>query len=163
MKTIRKGVWETNSSSCHSITIGEAENALMLELPRERDGSVILFPGEFGWEQAYYERDPSTMASYALTFAMQNHEGIKGATEPICVNEIPDLSDQARMLIRLVCQQMDIPPSKLFFQQSSGYWEWGYVDHQSCHLKSDIFESEESLRRFIFHPESTLTTDNDNH
>ncbi len=75
MKVIRKGVFETNSSSTHviSITGGECENPDRL-FPSE-DGVYRIHPGEFGWEvRTYY--DAVMKASYALTWAKQNDNAI---------------------------------------------------------------------------------------
>src|SRR4051812_15125515 len=69
MKTkIRRGVFETNSSSCHSISIasgGEVDDKLYVD----EHGVCEIHPGEFGWGIDIH-RDAATKAAYALTWAM---------------------------------------------------------------------------------------------
>lgn len=53
MKTIRKNVFETNSSSCHSITFSSEGSGL----ERRRDGnlaSITLKSNDFGWAEREY-------------------------------------------------------------------------------------------------------------
>ena len=59
---IRHGVFETNSSSTHSISIDDKE-FLLDTLVVNSSGNVEIEVGEFGWEQDTY-RDASTKASY---------------------------------------------------------------------------------------------------
>lgn len=42
---------------------------------------------------------------------------------------------------------------------------WGYIDHQSSAVEgenTEIFESEETLERFLFGPQSRIELNNDN-
>jgi hypothetical protein len=63
-KVIRKGVFETNSSSTHSITIadsGKLQNTLPIT-----DGKIFVTCEEFGWEQEVHT-DAYTKLSYLKT------------------------------------------------------------------------------------------------
>jgi hypothetical protein len=42
-------------------------------------------------------------------------------------------------------------------------YEWGYIDHQSSDVCNEAFESDTTLRDFIFNPASYVRTDNGNH
>ena len=151
MKVTRRNVFETNSSSTHSITIvgGELE-------PRPRiishDGICRIHPGEFGWEEATY-RDWETKAAYALTWAKQTED------------------DKALAMLKEVIEH-EIGTEVEFISDGDKYHPWGYIDHQSCETDDDgtwegdgakAFESAKTLRNFIFHPDSVLVIDNDNH
>lgn len=145
MRTIRRGVFETNSSSTHSIAIcalrpGDKPDTL----PVEEDGSVHIYRGEFGWEEETY-RDAATKASYCLTYAE---------------SDINKLSSLERVILA------NVPGSKSVVfenQEKDAYGiAFGYIDHQSDDVCSRAFENDEALRDFIFSRNSELHTDNDN-
>lgn len=134
MKKIRNNVFETNSSSSHSITIADSNN--LLDTLNVVDGTVTIYnDGEFGWEYEKYN-DAYHKAKYCAVFA-----------------EFDDLCKDT--LIRVVKKQTGCENVKIINND-------GYIDHQSYDLKEDIFETDESLRNFIFNPHSTLVIDNDN-
>ena len=68
MINIRKGLFETNSSSTHAICIGK--NNHNLEIPSELTFQV----GEFGWENKVYY-DTTTLASYLYTALTAWYDG----------------------------------------------------------------------------------------
>lgn len=62
MNNIRKSIFETNSSSSHSITI--ANNSGILEtITPDSNGNIFLKGRPFGWKWEKYN-DPSTKAIY---------------------------------------------------------------------------------------------------
>jgi hypothetical protein len=65
MKIIRKGVFEINSSSCHSVSVAEGDTIFDTIVPDE-DGNIVIIGGEFG---RFFKRSNDTLekASYALT------------------------------------------------------------------------------------------------
>jgi hypothetical protein len=66
-RKIRIGMFETNSSSCHSIVIGcKTPNQKL----GDENGVITIEPDEFGWEIETYD-DARTKASYCLTYAKQ--------------------------------------------------------------------------------------------
>jgi hypothetical protein len=136
MKKIREGVFETNSSSSHSITLGVGE---FIPSPLYRENGVtIIGQDEFGWEINDYS-DSNTKAAYALTYA-SGDESLIEMLEKVVRREIGDAG-----------LQMDTECGN------------GYIDHQSSCIGNSIFESEDTLHRFIFNRASSLHTDNDNH
>lgn len=139
---IRKGMFETNSSSSHSFTIekGVLSEGVLTTI----DGTCVIFPGEFGWEIEEFN-DATTKASYCLTYA-KNKES----------------EEYLEMLRKVIKEQMNGLEVK-FVSGFSSFWPWGYIDHQSFHKVEEIFKSEDNLRNFIFNPKSVLRTDNDNH
>ncbi len=152
MKVTRRNVFETNSSSTHSITIAGGDYEPQgLDVSPEHGSAVRIHPGEFGWEQATY-RDAATKASYALTFAKQTED------------------DAALELLRRVIAA-ETAAVVVFVQTGDEHHPWGYIDHQSCESYDgevegaavEVFKSRDALRDFIFNPQSVLVTDNDNH
>jgi hypothetical protein len=137
MKKIRKGVFETNSSSTHSISIGISDGKAQFDtLPIDSDGVCRVYQAEFGWEQETFN-SPSMKASYAYTYA-------KG-----------DLS-KMRQLGDVIQKQLG---GKITVEFVEGD---GYIDHQSFDVCEEAFESDDKLRNFIFNPRSYLETGNDN-
>jgi hypothetical protein len=75
MKTItRQSVFETNSSSTHSISISDKSDFTTIH--PEADGNIYLNGGEFGWEVEEY-RDPLTKANYCAIDNASNEERIE--------------------------------------------------------------------------------------
>lgn len=140
---IRRGVFETNSSSSHSISISGGNytpDTLMVA-----NGVCRIYPGEFGWEEESY-RDAATKASYCLTHAKQ------------CGDE-----RSLDMLRDVIARETGAAVE--FCKADSDWHEWGYIDHQSIEygVPQEAFASADALRDFIFNPASVLRTDNDNH
>lgn len=167
---IRTGVFETNSSSSHSITLCISPVSSMDKIPLTEDGEARIYPGEFGWGISDHN-DAPTKASYCLVHAMSTlpRETIEmddngDSDEP----PKPPHATQAELKLPLVqmlervikrgtkCEQVKFVPD-------SGYDRWGYIDHQSTDVPYTVFTDEDTLFRFIFNPRSELHIDNDNH
>lgn len=139
MKNIRLNVFETNSSSTHSISISKSSKGVYETLP-VNDGMVVLTGGEFGCEWVKYN-DAITKANYAAAFA----QGRGAAIE---------------MLIDVIKNHTGAKEVELNLSEHS------YIDHQSGPGEGgagfEAFESQEALKEFIFNPDSWLFTGNDN-
>lgn len=134
---IRRSVFETNSSSSHSVTIaGWPPKGKTDSLPVSGGGVCSIWPGEFGWEEDTFY-DAETKASYCYMYAREN----------------PDQMKQLENVIReqTGCKQVR-------FEEGDGW-----IDHQSSDVAREAFASDDTLRAFIFNPDSVLRTDNDNH
>lgn len=141
MKVVRHSVFETNSSSTHSISIASGD--FVPDHLYEENGVVVVYPGEFGWEEEEYY-DAQTKASYCLTH-VKSYE-----------------NQRDEDLLREVIES--VTGKKVEFRPSScKYNPWGYIDHQSSDVPKEAFASSEDLKDFIFNPRSVLRTDNDNH
>ena len=133
---IRTGVFESNSSSSHVITLSkDTKNFFMdLSMVPDPDGEINIEGGEFGWEVEKYD-DASTKANYAAEFAKNNVSYLN------MLRDVIQEQTQAKVV--------NINPS-------------GYIDHQSDSVASVAFVNKESLRNFIFNKNSILFTSNDN-
>ncbi len=145
-RLIRKGMFETNSSSCHSIVIQNSKYD-KVQWKKNTDEILPIYPGEFGWEEETYY-DFETKASYCLTYAKAMH------------NE-----EYLKMMIRVIERMTGrrvafIPDLNNPYSQT-----WGSIDHQSIEYSPcvEVFQSDESLENFLFNPASILIIDNDNH
>lgn len=150
-KKIRNAVFETNSSSTHSISVSEVNSDELMDNTMAMDGedNVVVESGEFGWEQEVYN-DSVTKASYMLTY-VKNYCG--------------DREEEFESMLRDVIKEQTGCNDVIFNDTGERYYKWGYIDHQSSSNNQYhfVFESKETLRQFIFNRESILETDNDNH
>jgi len=142
MKNIRYGVFETNSSSTHSISISSNSNGILDTIVPNADGSIVLSGGEFGWAWDKFN-DPMTKANY-------------------CAVDLQENPHSFHMLAEVICAHTGA--KKVVFAISSDYKSGGYsyIDHQSVGTSSPAFKDAETLKNFIFNPESWLFTGNDN-
>lgn len=133
MKT-RKQVFETNSSSMHSITIADSDGLIT---PRTQGGTYTLqCDMEFGWYENRYT-DWETKAIY-------------------CAISSEDDDNKLDMLTEVLKTGLNVDDIHYDF-------DGGHIDHMSLDVIDDAFMSESELRNFIFNPLSELVTDNDNH
>lgn len=148
-KLIRNSVFETNSSSCHSISIGKSD-VYDSVIPNE-DGVIELLPMQFGWEQERYN-DAHVKMSYLWIYI-----------KDWCGKDEESFMETFQ---RVVCRHTGA--SNVTMAPDEDAYEWnryGYIDHQSVESRDYhyLFEDDETLKRFIFDRDSWLETDNDNH
>lgn len=140
MKKIRRGVFETNSSSSHSISIADSDNKAKLDtlsVEDEKEGKVCrIYQDKFGWEMETFN-SPTMKASYCFTYA-------KGD-----INLLERLG-------RVIKEHLGDDVTVEFVDGE------GYIDHQSLDIAEEAFESDDTLKRFIFNPHSYFETGNDN-
>lgn len=133
-KLIRKGVFETNSSSSHSIAIASEDKEFVLDtIYPDQNGIVTINGDEYGW-QWFKHNDASTKASYAAQQFMNNEYMLDVLKEVIV--EQTGATD-------VVFEGLDD----------------GYIDHDSYGIVS---ENKNELRNFIFNKNSWLFGGNDN-
>lgn len=147
---IRQHVFETNSSSSHSISIAEPNSKEFMEIwVPDAEGNINLSGGQFGWEIVEYN-DAETKANYCLV----DIAGSYAESED-------DIHDKNKydMLISVLKEQTGANNIAIDWKQIKD----SYIDHQSVGTSDEAFVSKETLRQFIFNKESILTTDNDNH
>ena len=147
-RQIRQGVFETNSSSTHSLCI----NAGNRYIPNMR--RLKIETGEFGWEEeTYYGMDDKL--SYALTYALggNSNKYIEMLNE-VLTDNMPDTDITYDGMSYEELLEMDVSRDDVDF---------GYIDHESISEASGMFLSKNSLEDFIFGRDSYFETDNDNH
>lgn len=152
MKLIRNGVFETNSSSCHSISIRIplSNNDYDTIIPDE-NGNIEIITEDFGWQQITYD-EPRDKLAYLMIYI---RDWVYSEEEKSIFSE---------RLLKVVkdhtgCNSLILKP-----YSDSPYCD-GYIDHQSAennHLHW-IFNNEFDLKNFIFNPQSYIETDNDNY
>ena len=152
MKVTRHSVFETNSSSTHSISIDDT-GVLDDLLPVNEDGICYVLADEYGWEVEDYN-DAATKASYCLVYAKTSGNDTCDCLINMLTEAIKEVTGAKE--VRYIPKDGE-----------DDYYKWGYIDHQS-HIGDgdacgEAFESKENLKQFIFNRRSSLHTDNDNH
>jgi hypothetical protein len=130
---IRKGVFETNSSSAHSVSIADETKEFVLDaLYPDQNGNILLTGGEFGWDW-FKHNDALTKANYAAQ-AFNNN----GNDMEMLVDVIKEMTGAEEVLFD--CED-------------------GYIDHDSYGTAPT---NREDLKNFIFNKNSWLFGGNDN-
>lgn len=137
--------WETNSSSCHSIILDEDISPESLTIPQK----LHIEPGEFGWEDYCYDT-PEGKASYIWTCLRYTNDDAKTET----------LRKQFLDSIRSFGIEIDLRESN-----DDNFWPEGYIDHGNEYLDEILYivEDNDRLKKFLFHQNSYVHTDNDNY
>ena len=134
MKTIRNNVFETNSSSTHSLCIGCGEK----EFPTlNKNGNVEIRLSTYGWEEDVYY-DLEDRMSYVFSYLYDTREYHEDLFEEL-INYIKE----------------NTGANDVEFTDT----EWCYVDHGSEHMTLTF----DWLIDFMFNKGGSFTTDNDNH
>lgn len=170
MFKVRKGLFETNSSSTHSISIRGKKKLDKSNLPIcSKNNKVEGKFGEFGWEIESYTSQ-ETKLSYLLTLIAE----INNRKDNFCsFYELKDFKDVENVIKKYCkCDGIDIgeePKIRKYKYCNREYLSYdidGYIDHQSCEYESlqDFLDYwGVTIEEFIFSPNVWLNTDNDNH
>ena len=138
MITIRKGVFETNSSSTHSIVIAREGT--------QPSDEIEFRIGEYGWENRELW-GPNEKASYIYTLAC----------DALC----RDVADDFAKLLSPFGINCKFTLKPVF---ENGYLRNGYVDHadDGIDLVNDCLSDGSLLLDLIFNDKSNVVTGNDN-
>jgi hypothetical protein len=130
MKTkIRKSIFETNSSSTHSIVIGKYKN----DTPIAKGTKVTFVYGDFGWEVATYdETDEKASYLYSAAIDLDMKDCIEKAFDILLKNGIGvevsnegnrnfgiDHPEELTEFVKTVCENEEILMAYLFSSASS--------------------------------------------
>lgn len=175
-KKIRMNVFETNSSSCHSISINNNNLPEYETLLPSDDGYVHCGFGEFGWEVEDYA-DVETKLSYALTMVAETESRRStwnGIREGFTSEEEFYETEGFRLINEAVkevtgCNGVILYDGEIWYNDKYDWTEFnGYIDHQSSiddygSLKEFLDYYGLTAERFIFDSNVILHTDNDNY
>lgn len=153
MKKIRRNIFETNSSSSHSIVISiddDGNGDYCYNFWDCEDGVLNLYPGDFNWGLNTH-RDPYTKASYIYTYALRKPDDYE--REAILKRLKGVIKDMANLHVEFCLLDEDKGKSS----------EEGYIDHESVDVGDKVAKTEEQLIEFLFNTNIILLIDNDNH
>lgn len=186
-RQIRNGVFETNSSSCHSLSINKVSEIKydkdMFEYRiHEDDNKLHIGFGEFGWGYDVYT-DPLDKLEYALTMVLGTEcwgiddfyetKGFKLIDEfvrntfecdgVVIDDKIDKISHQPTKWDNEKMTWVDDLSKPVITWLSSD----GYIDHQSLEdyscLQDFLDDWSVTLEDFVLNPGIKLIIDNDNH
>jgi hypothetical protein len=133
-KLIRKGIFETNSSSSHSVSIADEDKEFVLDtIYPNQHGTIIVRGDEYGWDW-FKHNDAETKASYAA-------------------QQFSNDSDMLEKLEYVIKEQTGA--ERVIFEGLND----GYVDHDSVGI---LPRTARELKNFIFNKNSWLFGGNDN-
>lgn len=167
----RRNVFETNSSSMHSLTIKKGKLNESHLLVDDFDNKVESGFGEYGWEIENYESQ-SEKLRYILTMCACT-EGRRLVT-PNEFYETEGFKSISNAVANYChCDGVKIEDGAM----KTEHWDYcnedrldydGYIDHQSCEDYSSVADflaqnNIDSVEDFIFNDGIIVHTDNDNH
>ena len=143
MKKIRESVFETNSSSCHSLSI-KSDDILLDYLIPDKEGNINIYTDGFGWAWEKYN-NAYAKASYCLTG----------------INYVDNKSKALTNLKEVIQEQTLCNNVNLFFKKANSSC---YIDHQSVENgeMNNLLFDKLKLFNFIFNKNSWLFLGNDN-
>ncbi|MCC5610731.1 hypothetical protein LC612_29270 [Nostoc sp. CHAB 5834] len=155
MNKIRHSVFETNSSSSHSLTI-TSKNLAPMPFPRDvmREGKVYIPLGEYGWEWRRMYRLEHKL-SYLFTQLLSEVPENKDAET--VTQEVRNRNPRIDTLCRIVGEHTGV--QVLMVPGSTGY-----IDHESqgVGIDAEFFNNEAKLRQFLFSDKNYVQLGNDN-
>lgn len=147
-KIIRTGVFETNSSSTHTLTIA-SDVIEPSKLVVNQDGYIEISCREFGWDHLEFHNQLSKL-SYVLTSLVFDH---RSPTMSKCYEWLNE------MIFEHTGHQLHYVP------RTDAFWAHGYIDHQSwgeLELSGNKAAFKKRAKLIIFGTDNYITTDNDN-
>jgi hypothetical protein len=174
IEVIRKNVFETNSSSMHSITVDGSinSNKLMIMMLQETlsDKKVDEYKpypiscDSYDWGEDSFSSWQGKL-SYALTSLIQNESLGKEDNNTYSINK------EALENHKTYCQIKDIVKRFTGFDlEIEDNTDTGSIDHQSTSTFNDFIDScldrmsyENALAEYLFNPRVTVVIGNDNH
>lgn len=151
---IRKGVFETNSSSIHSIVIGNDGEDIFADLPK----TLHFGQGDFGWDPDTYS-DTESKAAYLWQAIVYNSDSVEEANK----YKAKIIKTLSRLSVKASFDKIE---TKTWDGKNYCDFEHdnGYIDH-SNELKEFIkavMNDDAILMNYLFSNESSIATGNDN-
>ena len=148
MITIRRGTFETNSSSTHALCIKK-------EIPKNLPKTIYFGLGSFGWEKEKYT-DINTKAEYLHTAILDCYAYSDDKTK----NEYEEYKNKISDILKEYGIESKWEEPK---KDSYGYYDY-YIDHsyEMESLLGIIPDQPQLLIEWLCNDESWLVTDNDN-
>jgi len=154
MIKIRNSVFETNSSSSHSLVFSKVDRGHNYDLPVDEDGILTIPFGEFGWGPEVL-RTPLEKLSYTVTDrGGWSYDDDSKSWDEI-LEELKE-DDEIQQIIEIV--KRNVPAVReVTFEPASDCYPRGYVDHQSQGTSRNA-----DTEDIIFNNSIIILIDNDN-
>lgn len=164
MKVTRKNVFETNSSSMHTVTIRGKRN---INRNYRIEDTIGVYLDEYGWDGDPCNDFMSKLA-YAMAMVLNTeYPSFDSYDDDFVVDqEILEELPGYKTLIDAIrehgyCEKIVIK------RRNGAYYPYGYIDHQSCEdyssLRDFLDDWHVDAEQFLFDDNVTVWIDNDNH
>ena len=161
-RVIRNKVFETNSSSSHSVTVrGKAHVENHYTLP----DIIKIRLGEYGWgyDRLWGFKDK---LAYALSMILcTEYPNYNHYDEEYIINQdVLESLDGYKILLDAINKHGECNAIEIIRQ--GGFYPYGYIDHQSCNYSSlqDFLDDWNiDAERLLFDDSVSIIIDNDNH
>lgn len=153
MIKIRKNVFETNSSSTHSVAVSSKDRGYSHEMPVDEDGTLYIQLGGYNWGPDILYT-PYDKLCYVMSYLSQSYSSVEEFAEDV---ETGDINSTVEEIGRYL--KKDCGVSSIIIKKSDDSWGdgLGYIDHQSVGSLYD-----ENMIDLIFNNSKIILIDNDN-
>lgn len=167
-RVIRRNVWETNSSSSHTVSIrgksviDTSYNSCVTNL-----GIIKVTLGEYGWSGPTCYSFEDKLA-YALSMVLHTeYPGFDHWDDNFVIDdEIMSELNGYKMICDAIKHRMGDNFKSIVINRDYGEYPYGYIDHQSCYYNSlqDFLDDwHVDIDKYLFDESVSVYIDNDNH
>lgn len=162
---IRHSVFETNSSSSHSLTVSPGELidfGLDKETLRKGEIQAVIHADGYGWGyHRFYE--PGSKIAYLLFQAVGGRLPAEAAGLGAGEDHIHFFREQSNAAASIINLVHDATGCRIRLTRDREDARYGYyIDHQSAYVGLDLLDDSEQLLKLIFGEGSYIETGNDN-
>ena len=165
-KVIRYNIWETNSSSMHTVTVRRERDINEYYRPPS-DGVITIQLDEYGWGGDPCD-DFISKLKYAMSMVLHTeYPGYHDYNEDSVIDQnILENLDGYKLLLDAINKHMDCK-SIIIKRNNNSYYPYGYIDHQSYENYNSLHDFLDDwsvdAERFLFDDGVVVWIDNDNH
>lgn len=164
-KVIRYAIWESNSSSMHTLSVRGKRNVDSSYYPSNVNIEIRL--DEYGWN-GYPCDDFHSKLAYAMSMVLHTeYPGFKYYNEDFIIDQDTlESLDGYKLLLDAInkhvkCERVIIK------RNNSAFYPYGYIDHQSYEdygcLQDFLDDWNVDAERYLFDDGVVVHIDNDNH
>lgn len=160
-KVIRSSMFETNSSSCHTVSVRGREMYTNYSI-----NSIEITLDEYGWDGDPCDDFRSKLA-YALSMVLHTEYPSFNPYDDnfIVEQEVLEQLEGYKTLLNAI--RLHGKCEKIHINKTRGWYPYGYIDHQSHEdynsLQEFLDDWNVSAERFLFDDGVVVHIDNDNH
>ena len=166
-KVIRNSVWETNSSSMHTVTVRGKKNVDYVRYNSPINGIIEVSLDEYGWSGPSCDTFKSKLKYALLMVLLTEYPSFNYYDESFVVDQsVLEECQGYKDILDAVRKHQDCD-FILIKRHNNSYYPYGYIDHQSYEdynsLKDFLDDWNVDIERFLFDDGVVVHIDNDNH
>lgn len=164
-KKIRKSVFETNSSSSHTLSIKVGDNSD--KIYTDVDNEIVFVGGIFGWGFEKH-KDATTKANYLAVLLMSFDDYYKrykkSNNNSFCDYYEKNVDMFRKNFEQSIRNNQQVYSIDYYLSNDNRNIYYSVIDHQSCEVEAcyKIFESIDDITNFIYNTNSELIIHHDN-